>query len=180
MEILQEYIRRIGGFLILQSLAEVLLPSHTSRKYIRMVLGAVFLLLLLQPVLTILRWTPTLSLSLRSDEEKLFRYTERIEAMSEAQYEAFLWDYGLPESWEGVWSLRSLEVECTEGVPTQIRVDLQASSEEEGTETIQIQLGSIGRSRESEEHEIKLQDELAAFWGVDPSQLILSLREGSG
>ena len=169
MDAIRDYVVLIGGFLIFQALIEGLLPAHTSRKYIRLVLGVIFLLILIQPLQNLFHWEPSFD-SLMAEEGQE-GYESRIQQMTSAQYERFLEEKGLPERWREEWKIKRIKVTCPEGIPEQIEVQVNAGKGEEKIDPIQIRLGTIGQQeRENEEEEQLLQD-LAAYWGFDVSRL---------
>ncbi len=170
MEHIQSYVLAVGGFLIFQGLLEGILPSHVSRKYIQLVMGAVFLLILVQPLLQI--FGGDMEQILWEEQVPHDDYADRVSVMTGEEYARVLKQEGLPEEWQGRWKLADLVVECTEnGVPERIRVKLQTEEvAESGTiEPIRIDLGGIGAAESVQERE--LAEELAAHWGMAATAL---------
>ena len=166
MEKIQSYMLTLGGFLIFQGLFEGILPSHVSRKYIQLVTGAVFLLILVRPLLGVIEGETEIVWWQESAPTE--EYKERVEAMTEKEYAQILKEKGGPGEWSGQWEIVHVTVECDEqGVPEKILVKLSGIEEESSFGY--INLGEIGAGASSAEK--KLEKELATYWGVTEKAL---------
>lgn len=172
MDQLKHYVLMLGALLIFQSLIEGLLPSHVSRKYIRVVLSAIFLLVLLTPLRALLSGTP---LDWDRDKEtgtEAGVFESRVQQMTAEEYARILTETGLPEEWAAAWQLEKIEVDCTaEGLPEQIRVWVCSRETAAEKGKIRVRLGGIGAGQDEDETEQELSRALGEFWGADPSRI---------
>ena len=173
MEAIRSYIVMIGGFLIFQALLEGLLPAHTSRKYIRLVMGAIFLLVLFQPLQRLLRWNIAELPEVTETGDN--PYESRVQQMTAAQYESLIREKGLPPEDQERWTLTAVSVDCTaDGRPEMIRAELHKGKTTGSIEPIRIDLGSIGAGEDKEERareEEQWRQKLAVYWGIEAERL---------
>ena len=128
--------------------------------------GAVFLLILVRPLLGVFEGET--KIIWWQESVLVEEYKERVEAMTEKEYAQILKEKGGPGEWDGQWEIVQVTVECDDqGAPEKILVKL-SGIEEEGSFG-NIDLGAIGAGTSSKEK--KLENELAAHWGVAENAL---------
>ncbi|MCI8633751.1 MAG: stage III sporulation protein AF [Lachnospiraceae bacterium] len=173
MNILSEYVLRVGTLLIFSVLLESMMPSGAVRKYVKLVLSLLFVFVLVQPVI---EWTQdgvdleTLTLGeVQGEAAPQSRYEEQAEAMLQGAYEEALTRQGLPAELQEQYTLMQIQVK-DEG---SIKITLSREKEVGGLLDRSLDLGQIGAADEEEE---KIRQSLCQYWGIEEERLEMRLR----
>ncbi|MCI8515055.1 MAG: stage III sporulation protein AF [Lachnospiraceae bacterium] len=90
-----DWVRQIAVFYILMTVVQHLLPAQKYRKYIRLYLGVVFILLVISPVFSIVGLSESLAEAMEEVQGQMAREDLRLEAKTgnEARYQMILTEY---------------------------------------------------------------------------------------
>lgn len=106
-----DWVRQIAVFYILMTVVEHLLPAPKYRKYIRLYLGVVFILLVISPVFSVAGLSESLAEAMEEVQGRIAREDLKVEARTgnEARYQMILTEY------KGVMQERITELAAQEG-----------------------------------------------------------------
>lgn len=95
MSLISEWISNIILFILLATIIELLLPKTSMQRYVKMVVGLLLLLLLLQPLLAILKkdmneWLSVIPTEQYTDEENLENLIENKKIEIESNQRAYI------------------------------------------------------------------------------------------
>lgn len=173
MNILSEYVLRVGALLIFSVLLESMMPAGTVRKCVKLVLSLLFVFVLIQPVI---EWVQegvdleTLTLGdLPQETRQENRYEKQAEEMLQGAYEEALTQQGLPAELQEQYALTQIQVK-EEG---SIKITLSREKEVGGLLDRSLDLGQIGAEAQEEE---KIRQSLCAYWGIEEEKLEMKLR----
>jgi stage III sporulation protein AF len=125
---LLDWVRQIAVFYILMTVVQQLLPGKKYRKYVRLYLGVVFILLVISPVFSLTGLTESLTAALNQVQEEIAREDLKLEvkAGNEARYQMILTEY------RGLIQEKATEIAGKEGYVLQnLSVEFVEDSEAE-------------------------------------------------
>lgn len=192
MEQVWGWVRQVAVFYILMTVVERLLPAQKYRKYIRLYLGVVFILLVISPVFSITGLSESLADAMKEVQGQLAREDLKMEAKTgnEARYQMILTEYrGVIQErvtelagQEGYF-LRSLSVDFEEEIDSPdfgriLSMDILLSGAEVSFPEIRVEAGG-GEEETQEEHPIlkKIRAELAEEYGMEETAIRIRRQE---
>lgn len=183
MNLVSQYVLRVGTYMIFVLLLEGIMPAGSSKKIVKLMVSLLFMYVLVEPVVS---WIQNeIPLSALTLEETAWPDTEggwaetvdgKVSQSYESQalhmvgqgYEKALEEQGLPESLQEEYQIVQIQMGDT------IQVTLARNQEVGGLTNRQLHLGRIGSS--SEEEEETLTEALSSYWGIPKENLEMRLR----
>lgn len=175
MNLVSQYVLRVGAYLIFSMLLEGVMPNGSSKKIVRLMISLVFMYVLVQPVVSWLEqeiplaelttveidWGEVQPLDVTSEYEK------QAMTMVGQGYESMLEKQGLPKALEDQYQI--LEVNMGDI----IKVDMTRNDPIGSLTDRSLNLGQIGQSVEEEE---TIATSLSEYWGIPQESLEIRLR----
>ena len=171
MNLISQYVLRVGAYLIFSVLIEGILPKGNAGKQVRLVLGLIFIFALLQPVTSWLQDGASLNemgVEVWADEERIAgQYENQAQTMVQEGYEKALLQQGLPPELRDRYRMAEVKIE------DQIEVTLERQDPIGSLTDREFDLGQIGSSRQEKS---ELLQSLSAYWGITEEDLEMKLR----
>ena len=174
MNLVSQYVLRVGAYMIFSLMLEGLIPQGSSKKIVKLMISLVFLYVLIQPVLEWIHLEMPLSelttAEISWNEMEMSQkvdYEEQAWTMMEKGYEQILMAQGLPKELQEEYKIQEVKVDDTVEV-TLARMSLIGSLNDRS-----LQLGQIGIADEEKD---KVISSLSEYWGIPTDQLEMKLR----
>ncbi len=175
MNLISQYVLRVGAYVIFSMLMEAVIPAGSSKKIVKLMIGLVFMYVLIQPIIGWLQQEiPLEQLTMTDlvwDEETngntTADYEKQAMIMVEKGYESVLIEQGLPRELKDQYEIVEIEM----GDP--IEVVLTRNNEIGGITDYTLDLGQIGSGDVEEDSILK---SLSSHWGVPQDNLEMRLR----
>ncbi len=175
MNLVSQYVLRVGAYMIFALLLEGIMPTGSSKKFVKLMISLTFMYVLIQPVVSWLQQELPLSelttVEIDWDETEATNkgddFEKQAQAMMGQGYESMLQKQGLPKDLKDQYEIIKIDIDDT------IEVELIRSDEIGGLIDRSMDLGQIGSSDEEEE---KILKSLSTYWGIPQENLEMRLR----
>ncbi len=175
MNLVSQYVLRVGAYMIFALLLEGIIPAGSSKKIVKLMISLVFMYVLIQPVVSWLQqeiplaqlttaeidWGEAETMKMGADYEK------QAMAMVGQGYENLLQKQGLPKELKDQYQIVEIEMGDT------IKVELIRSDDIGSLTDRSLNLGQIGRNSKEEEMILK---SLSEYWGIPQENMEMRLR----
>ena len=174
MNLVSQYVLRVGAYMIFSLLLEGITPSGGSKKIVKLMIGLIFMYVLIQPVFDWISLKMPLSqlttVEIEWDETERYKevdYESQAWNMVGNGYEQVLREQGLPKELKEEYRLEEVKVEDV------VEITLSRGGQIGGFEDRSLHLGQIGNSWKEEEQII---NSLSDYWGIPAERLEMKLR----
>ncbi len=175
MNLVSQYVLRVGAYMIFALLLEGIMPAGGSKKFIKLMISLTFMYVLIQPVVGWLQQEipladlTTVDIGWNEAEAKDIGagFEKQAQAMVGQRYESILEKQGLPRELRDQYTIVEIKMDDS------IEVELARSGGSGSLTDRSLDLGQIGSSGEEEE---KILKSLSAYWGIPQENLEMKLR----
>ena len=172
MNLLSQYVLRVGAYIIFSLLLEGITPNGASKKIVKLMISLVFMYILIQPVYEwIDQKVPLTQLTTEdfswNERTQTVDYEKQAWEMVGKGYEQVLAEQGLPQELQEKYSMQEIKVTDVVEV-TLVRKDQVGSLTDRS-----LQFGQIGIDNDEKENVI---NELSQYWGIRADQVEMKLR----
>ncbi len=175
MNLVSQYVLRVGAYTIFALLLEGILPEGGSKKIVKLMISLVFMYVLIQPVVSWLQqeiplsqlttaeivWGESESTGIGVDYEK------QALTMVGQGYEVMLKNQGLPKELKDRYLIKEIHMGDT------IEIELARKDEVGGLTDRTLDMGQIGSNSEEKEEVLNC---LSDYWGIPREDLEMRLR----
>ena len=175
MNLISQYVLRVGAYMIFAMLLEGIIPAGSSKKIVKLMISLMFMYVLIQPVVSWLQ--QEIPLAQLTTKEFAWdgaeaagigaEYEKQALAMVGKGYESVLQEQGLPKDLEDQYQILQVRVGDT------IELVLARNDEVGGLTDRSLKLGQIGSSSEEE---AEIRESLSDHWGIPQENLEMRLR----
>ena len=174
MNLVSQYVLRVGAYMIFSLLLEGILPNGNSKRIIKLMLGLVFMYVLIQPISA---WiyqeiplaqltTAEIAWSQMEENQKVDYETQALDMVGNG-YEQLLMTEGLPKDLEKTYAIEKIKV------ADRVEITLTRKDAIGSFSNRSLEFGTIGISKEEEESVIQ---SISQHWGVAENQLEMKIR----
>ena len=175
MNLVSQYVIKVGAYVLLAQLLEGVLPQGSSKKIVKLMLSVLFLYVLAGPVILWvqeeipLEELTTTDFTWEEADRQNTEYKKQADFMVEKGWVTAL-QQNLPKDLADEYQIDEVRIEEQEGT---IQVSLRRNNKVGSFTDKSLNLGQIGVNREEEE---RVKKTLCEHWGIEPENLELWLR----